>query len=220
VLTPAFEHPWTLPPSEAIALQRELAAMVIAEDRHPAFETVAGIDVAVSRGVGRAAVVVVTYPGLQPVETAIAMRALAFPYVPGLLSFREGPTVLAALAQLRAVPDVLMFDGQGIAHPRRLGLAAHMGVLLDLPTVGCAKSRLCGVAVEPATERGAWSPLTDDGDLLGAVLRTRDGVRPVYVSVGHRVSLRTAVALVLGCGAGRRLPEPTRLAHAAAAFQK
>jgi deoxyribonuclease V len=139
--------------------------------------------------------------------------AVSFPYVPGLLAFREGPVVLAALAKLQDQPDVLIFDAHGLAHPRRMGLASHLGVLLDRPTVGCAKSRLVGVHEEPDESRGSWTPLTDADEWIGAVVRTRDHVRPVYVSIGHRVDLKTAISLTLGCTSRYRLPEPIRWAH-------
>jgi deoxyribonuclease V len=138
---------------------------------------------------------------------------VSFPYVPGLLAFREGPIVLAALERLAERPDVLIFDAQGLAHPRRMGLATHLGILLDVPSVGCAKSRLCGKETEPGEEKGSWTPLLDRGEVIGAVVRTRSRVRPVYVSVGHRVDLETAVSLVLSCATKYRLPEPTRWAH-------
>ena len=148
-------------------------------------------------------------------ETALAELPVTFPYVPGLLAFREAPAVLQAWRSLSIVPDLVIFDAHGLAHPRRFGLACHLGLVLDRPSIGCAKSRLCGEAATPAPEAGAWAGLTDGGEVIGAVLRTRPGVRPVYVSTGHRVSLPTAVALVLACCRGHRLPEPTRLAHLA-----
>jgi deoxyribonuclease V len=164
----------------------------------------------------RAAVVVLAFPSLEPVEESVVEQPCRFPYVPGLLAFREGPSILAAFRRLRARPDLLIFDGQGIAHPRRFGIAAHIGVLLDLPAIGCAKSRLTGTHGEPGPARGAWAPLVERGETIGAVLRTREGVKPVYVSVGHRLGLETALGLVLRCGGGCRLPEPTRRAHRAA----
>lgn len=209
----AIIHRWDLSPKEAIALQWELAGRVRREDDQGRWRTVAGVDVGVRHGVARAAVVVLTYPALQEVARAVAEAPVAFPYVPGLLSFREAPVALAALAQLETLPDVLIFDGQGYAHPRRLGIASHVGVLLDWPTVGCAKSRLCGQHREPGVAVGSQMPLMDGDECIGAVLRTRWAVRPVYVSVGHRVSLESAVALVLACSVGYRLPEPIRRAH-------
>ena len=216
MLEPVLTHRWDLSPAEACALQRDLAHRLLLEDAHGPWQSVAGVDVSVKRGLARAAVVVLAYPTLDEVARATAERPVEFPYVPGLLSFREVPVVLEALKRLGALPDVLLVDGQGYAHPRRLGIASHLGVLLDHPTVGCAKSRLCGTYEEPPLERGSWAPLVEGDEVIGAVLRTRTGVKPVYVSSGHRVSLQSAVELVLACTAGFRLPEPIRRAHRAA----
>jgi deoxyribonuclease V len=158
-------------------------------------------------------VVLLSYPDLAPFRAVVSKVPVSFPYVPGLLAFREGPVVLAALEQLMDRPDVLMFDAQGLAHPRRMGLAAHLGILLDIPAVGCAKSRLCGEHVSPGEGKGAWAALKDGDEVIGAVVRTRSRVRPVYVSIGHRVDLETAVSLVLSCAPRYRLPEPIRWAH-------
>ncbi|HDP89295.1 MAG TPA: deoxyribonuclease V, partial [Thioalkalivibrio sp.] len=155
---------------------------------------------------------VLTYPGLEPVVERIARVPTTFPYVPGLLSFREIPAVLAALAQLPALPDLILCDGQGIAHPRRLGIACHLGVLLDVPTIGVAKSRLIGTHAEVPADKGDWVPLLDGKEIIGAVLRTRENVKPLYVSPGHRVSLPTAIDYVMGCVTRYRLPETTRRA--------
>jgi deoxyribonuclease V len=163
--------------------------------------------------VTRAAVAVLRYPELDVLETAIARRPTTFPYVPGLLSFRELPAVLEALEQLREPPDLLLCDGQGIAHPRRLGIASHLGLLVDLPSIGVAKTRLCGMHEEPLNQRGAWTPLWAEGEIIGAVLRTRPGVKPLYISPGHRISLDTAIQLVMACCTRYRLPETTRHAH-------
>jgi deoxyribonuclease V len=176
-------------------------------------EIVAGVDVSVKDGRARAAVVLLSYPDLVPLQAVTAERPVSFPYVPGLLTFREGLVTLAALEQLMDQPDVLIFDAQGLAHPRRMGLATHLGVLLDRPTVGCAKSRLCGEYQEPGEQKGSWTPLVDGDEVVGAVVRTRDGVKPVFVSIGHRVDLETAVSLVLNCAPRYRLPETTRWAH-------
>jgi deoxyribonuclease V len=217
VLKPVTEHAWDLPPKEAVTLQRALASRVRFAPPPERIETVGGIDVSMRRGNARAAVVVMALPELQEIERVWTDAPIRYPYVPGLLSFREAPPILQALERMEHIPDVLMLDAQGYAHPRRLGLASHIGVLLDHPTVGCAKSRLCGTHEEPARERGAHTPLRDGDEEIGAVVRTRTGVRPVYVSVGHRMTLEAAVALVLACGKGYRLPEPTRQAHRAAA---
>ncbi|GAB4514733.1 MAG: deoxyribonuclease V [Anaerolineae bacterium] len=211
------DHGWDVTPAEAEAIQRRLATMVRAEPLTRPIHTVGGIDVGFpTRDTARAAVVVVSYPDLTPVAQAVASRPLSFPYIPGLLSFREVPAVLDALQQLKMLPDVLICDAQGIAHPRRLGLASHLGVLLDLPTIGCAKSRLIGTHSEPGDRRGSYSLLYDGDEIIGAVLRTREGVKPVFISVGHRIDLDSAIALTLSCCTRYRLPEPTRLAHQAA----
>jgi deoxyribonuclease V len=212
----AIEHPWNLSPGEAIALQRELAERVEIRDRLPdSLRTVAGVDVGFEDGgrITRAAVAVLRFPDLVPLEQALARRPTTFPYVPGLLSFRELPAVLDALRQFPELPDVLLCDGQGRAHPRRFGIACHLGVLLDCPTVGVGKTRLIGTHAEPGPNKGDWTPLLDKGEVIGAVLRTRPGVKPLYVSSGHRVGLETAIALTLACTGRWRLPETTRAAH-------
>lgn len=211
---PPAPHPWNLSPREAVAVQRRLAAKVRRSGRRRRLRWVAGLDAAFSPDGERVLAGVVLWDARDAVavEEHVALRRLAFPYVPGLLSFREAPALLSVLRKLERRPDVLMCDGQGIAHPRRFGIASHLGVVAGIASVGCAKSRLTGHHAEPGAARGSRTPLLDDGEVIGAVLRTRDGVRPVYVSIGHRVDLETAVALVLDCGAGRRLPEPTRRA--------
>jgi deoxyribonuclease V len=175
---------------------------------------VAGLDVAFAPGGGRcvAAAVVWDLRDQQIVEEQVAWRKTSFPYVPGLLSFREVPVLLAALRKLRHCPDVLMCDGQGRAHPRRFGIACHVGLIADVASVGCAKSRLIGVHAEPGSEVGSRQPLVHDGEHVGYVLRTRRGCRPLFVSAGHRLSLEAACALVIECCAGHWIPEPTRLA--------
>jgi deoxyribonuclease V len=191
---------------------------MIVEPLQPSPQVVAGVDVSVKGDESRAAVVLLSLPSLKPLEAVTASRPIAFPYVPGLLAFREGPVTLDALEKLTTAPDVLIFDAHGLAHPRRLGLATHLGVLLDVPSVGCAKSRLCGSYREPGEERGSWSHLYDEEthgnrDVIGAVVRTRAGVNPVFVSIGHRVDLDSAISLVLRCAPRYRLPETTRWAH-------
>ena len=205
-------------PADAIKLQKDLAAEVSRTGEIPHPSMVAGVDISVNRWAktGTAAVVVLTYPELELVEVKVITDSLTFPYVPGLLSFREAPLILAACEELATAPDLLMVDGQGIAHPRRIGLASHLGLFLDIPTVGCAKSRLCGSHDEPGNERGSYAELTDDGEVIGAVVRTRTGVKPVYVSIGHKIDLESAIAMTLRCCRGYRLPESTRLAHMAA----
>ena len=214
-MRPVFEHPWNLMPAEAIALQQQLRQRVDRTNRLPEVRHVAGVDVGFEAAgtVTRAAVAVLSFPDLKLVETALARRPTQFPYVPGLLSFRELPAVLDALAGLKTSPDVILCDGQGIAHPRRFGIASHLGVLLDVPTIGVGKTRLVGRHAEPPDTKGAWVPLLDGEEAIGAVLRTRAGVKPVYVSSGHRVSLETAIRLTLACVTRYRLPETTRQAH-------
>lgn len=174
---------------------------------------VAGVDVSIRGDTGHAAVVILSFPELRPLEAATAERPVTFPYIPGLLAFREGPVVIEAMGRLTRPPDLVIFDAQGLAHPRRMGLATHLGVVLDLPSIGCAKSRLCGEHAEVPPERGAWVPLYDGEEVIGAVVRTRSNVQPVYVSVGHRIDLEGAVRWVLRCCTRYRLPEPTRWAH-------
>lgn len=214
-------HPWNVTPKEAFAIQEKLRTRVLPRwDRRRRVRLVAGTDMSVKNRRVRAAVVVLTFPDLEPVEEAIFEGPVPFPYVPGLLSFRECPPLLEAFTRLRRRPDLLLADGQGIAHPRGLGLAAHLGVLLDLPAVGCAKSRLCGEYEEPGLEAGACSELRYRDAVVGAVLRTRSGVKPLFVSIGHRIDLEGAVRFTLACCRGFRLPEPTRAAHRAAGNTK
>jgi deoxyribonuclease V len=211
----AVPHEWPTTVGDARAIQEQLRDRVVVSDRFGPVERVAGIDVGFEDDgkVARAAVVVLDFPGLALRAQAIARQPVRFPYVPGYLSFREIPAVLDALAQLRVTPDVILCDGQGIAHPRRLGIASHLGVLLDIPTVGVAKSRLCGRYEEPPAQKGAWTRLRDGAEVIGAVLRTRASAKPLYVSPGHRVSLATAIDLVMRCTTRYRLPETTRAAH-------
>lgn len=208
-------HSWALTPRQAIALQKQLRDKVLREDSLGTVRHVAGTDVGFEQSgtVTRAAVAVLTYPGLELVDYSIARLPTCFPYVPGLLSFREAPVVLAALDALRLKPDLILCDGQGIAHPRRMGIASHIGILCDIPTIGVGKTRLTGSHEEPPQQRGAWQPLTDRSEIIGAVLRTRVNTKPIFVSTGHRISLQTAVQYVLACTTRFRLPETTRWAH-------
>jgi deoxyribonuclease V len=205
-------HDWNLSPKQAVQLQRELAPRVVARNEFKEIHCVAGADMAIhdSKEIAYAGVVLFEFPSLREIERVDAAAPLKFPYVPGLLSFREIPILLQAIQKLRRPPDLLFVDGHGMAHPRRFGIASHLGLWLDLPTIGCAKSRLCGEYREPARKRGSFSPLLDGGEEVGVVLRTRDGVRPIFVSVGHRIGLRTAVQVTLDCHAGWRIPKPTR----------
>jgi len=208
-------HPWNPSIAEAKAIQQQLRGYVITEDRLTAVQSVAGVDVGFDRAgkLSRAAVAVLDFPTLKLKEQSIAVAPTQFPYVPGLLSFREIPVILEALANLADMPDLLLCDGQGIAHPRRLGIAAHLGVLLDIPSIGVAKTRLVGRHGPVPDERGRWVDLEHGGEQVGAVLRTRVGVKPLYISAGHRISLPTAIDFVMRCTTRFRLPETTRAAH-------
>jgi deoxyribonuclease V len=206
---------WPRDPRDAIALQQRLRHRVITNDQLKTVEYVAGLDVGFEQddSVVRAAVAVLSFPDLRMADQAVARRSATFPYIPGLLSFREIPALLDALDKLGVRPDLLLCDGQGLAHPRRFGLACHLGVLTGIPSIGVAKSLLVG-AHEPLPQpRGAWRPLVHKGEVVGAALRTRAGVAPVYVSIGHKVSLATAIDYVLACAPKYRLPETTRAAH-------
>jgi deoxyribonuclease V len=213
-------HSWDVSPKEAAAIQRELASRIVRRGRLRGVRRIAGVDISVDRAGGRArgAVVVLSYPDLTPVEVAVAETALTFPYVPGLLSFREVPVLREAFRSVRGPIDLLLVDGQGYAHPRRFGLACHLGLLLDVPAIGCAKSRLIGEHpdLSGGEAAGSRADLLDGGEVIGGVLRTRACVRPLYVSAGHRIAQAEAEAWVLRCCRGYRLPEPTRLAHQAA----
>jgi deoxyribonuclease V len=211
----AINHRWDPPVEQARDWQARLAHKVITETTFEAtaIRTVAGVDVEFNNGVARAAIVVLAFPELEPVDWARVQVRASFPYIPGLLAFREGPGVLAALERLTTWPDLFIFDAHGVAHPRRVGLAAHLGVILDWPSIGCAKSRLIGTYEEPGDRVGDWTCLYEQGQVIGAVVRSRAGVKPLYVSIGHRVDLATAVQLVLQCTKGYRLPETTRYAH-------
>ena len=206
-------HTWDLTPKKAIQLQQKLNQEIVFQPLPEKIERVGGLDVRYQNGQARAAAVVFDFATMKVVEQAVVEIEMGFPYIPGLFSFREVPPLLAAIECLGEMPEVWLCDGQGIAHPRRFGLACHLGVLLDLPTVGCAKSILIGSHPPLPAERGNVSQMSENGEVIGAALRTRNHVRPVYVSVGHRADLDSATKLVLSCGRGMRLPEPLRLAH-------
>ena len=209
------DHAWDVSVQEAVKIQRRLRQRIVLKNALKDIRLVAGADVAVDKGSRQAfaAAVVLDFASLRVISKAFAVQETRFPYVSGLLSFREGPALLQVLRELRPAPDLVIFDGQGVAHPRGLGIAAHLGVLLDIPTVGCAKSRLVGEYHQPEAYRGVWADLVDQGQTIGAVLRTKDNVNPVFVSPGHKVDLYRAVQIVLACCRAYRLPEPTRQAH-------
>lgn len=225
----SIKHRWEVKPGEAREIQENLRKRWEGNDRLGAIRTVAGLDAAfvlkgsqaiekksprwnaqreANRAIG--GVVVFAYPEMIEVQRAFAEVALEFPYVPGFLSFREIPVLLVALGKLRRMPDLLFCDGQGYAHPRRMGLATHLGIVLDVPTIGCAKSLLIGKHGAVGRERGAWAELKDGEEIVGAALRTRDNYAPMYISQGHRVSLETAMRMTLAVNGGTRVPRPTR----------
>ena len=207
-------HPWVKTASEAKVIQEQLRHQVITQDCLGKVQYVAGVDIGFedNYAISKAAVAVLSFPELELVEQAIARIPTAFPYVPGYLSFREIPAILTAFPQLKITPDLILCDGQGYAHPRRFGLACHLGVLLDLPTIGVAKSLLTGKHEAVPTEKGNWQPLIDKKETIGVVLRSRTNVKPIYVSVGHKISLPTAIDYVMSCLTKYRLPETTRWA--------
>lgn len=211
-------HEWEVSSTRAKEIQLSLAKRVVTENGVIDPRLVAGIDISSpdAHGVARGAVVVLSYPELSIVEIKIAQGKIIMPYIPGLLSFRESPLILDACEKLSNIPDLVLIDGQGIAHPRRLGLASHVGLFLGLPTIGCAKSILCGQHPPLAEEVGSHAELLDNEEIIGAALRTKSRVRPIYVSVGHKIGLASALQWVINCCRGYRLPEPTRLAHLAA----
>jgi deoxyribonuclease V len=210
-------HDWDLDREQAISLQKQLAGQVSCDGKIDNPHLIAGVDVSVDRlSLARAAVVVLIYPELEVIETVCVEGRTDFPYIPGLLSFREIPLLLKAIQQLKNRPDLILVDGQGIAHPRRMGLASHLGLILNTPTIGCAKSHLYGDFSEPVSEAGYYSYLKDsEGGVLGAVLRTKSNVKPLFVSIGHKIDLPSSIHWVIQCCQGYRLPEPTRQAHQA-----
>ena len=233
----AFSHPWNVSPQEAIKLQKKLRRRIILKKDFSEVTKIAGADISFAKKSNKAyaAVIIFSFPDnrrlddasealnrmvqgethrqLEVLEERHAIGNLSFPYIPGLLTFREGPLLIEAFKKIKSEPDVIIFDGQGIAHPKRLGLATHMGILLGKPTIGCAKSRLIGTYEEPEKKKGSHSLLRDDGEVIGAVLRTRENVSPVFISPGHKIGLKSSIEIVLKCLKGYRLPEPTRQAH-------
>ncbi|MFH1370677.1 MAG: deoxyribonuclease V [Planctomycetota bacterium] len=214
-MKPRKLHEWDLSYKEAIETQRRLASRVQFTKTKKTPKIIAGLDCAFSKDGKKiiATAVVLNLNDFTVIETATATRKVTFPYIPGLLSFREAPVCIDAIEKLKARPDVFIVDGQGIAHPRRFGIASHIGVLIDRPTVGCAKSRLTGAFEAPGKRKGNYSLLTDGDEVIGAVVRTRTNVKPVFVSVGHKCTLDDAIKVVLECTTKYRLPEPSRLAH-------
>ena len=210
----AIRHTWSLQPQEAIALQKRLSPRVIRKSELNIDDvvTVTGVDTHYLDDLSLAAAVTIRLTDLKTVECSTAAKRVRFPYLPGLLTFREGPVILDALNNLATIPELLMFDGQGVAHPRRCGLARHIGLLLDRPSVGCAKTWLSGSYMEPDIEKGSFSHLKDGDETIGAVVRTRSGVRPLFISIGHRINLEDSIRIVLKCCHRYRLPEVIRRA--------
>ena len=208
----------TVTPAEARDIQKVLAQNLVSEDQFSGISTIAGVDVGFEQSgqIARAAVALLAFPSLELLDYRIERLPVSMPYIPGLLSFRECPVILQALSALPQYPDLLICDGQGKAHPRRFGVACHLGILTGIPSIGVAKSRLCGRYIEPGIEKGSRSDLCDGDEIIGCVLRTRTAVKPVYVSIGHKISLNTAVHYVMACVTKYRLPETTRWADALA----
>ncbi|WP_019989439.1 deoxyribonuclease V [Rudanella lutea] len=208
-------HPWDVTPTEAVALQQQMRQQIRIEPLTQPVRTIAGCDISFNKfeETVYAGIVVLNLADLSVLEEVGVISRATFPYVPGLLSFREAPALLEAWEKLQKAPDAVMFDGHGMAHPRRIGIAAHIGLFIDRPSFGCGKSVLVGKYDEPAPERGNWSPMRHYGEVVGAALRTKNRVNPVYVSPGHRIDLPAAIELTLACDGGYRIPEPTRRAH-------
>ncbi len=213
-----IRHSWNLLPHEAMALQSRLSKKVILESTRPIsnIKTVAGIDTYYGKSRSHAAAVCLDLRSMQTLEIATATKTVEYAYIPGLFSFREGPAVLSALKKLKTIPDLLIFDGHGIAHPRQFGIASHIGLLIDLPSIGCAKTRLIGQHSEPDAEKGSFAYLRDQDKIIGAAVQTRSNVKPVYVSIGHRMNLKDSIRIILMCCTKYRLPEPIRRADALA----
>ena len=211
-------HSWQVDVAQAKQIQLRLSHSVVSKSQEINPHFVAGVDISSSdsKGIARGAAVILSYPDLKLIEVKIAEARLNFPYIPGLLSFRECPLTLEACQKICNTPDLVLVDGQGVAHPRRFGLASHLGVFLDIPTIGCAKSILCGKHEPVGKEAGSHAELIDSGEVVGAALRTRLGATPIYVSIGHKIDLASALYWVTNCCRGHRIPEPTRWAHLAA----
>jgi deoxyribonuclease V len=218
--TSTIHHKWDVKPQEAIGIQERLRDEVILKDNFHQISTIAGVDVGYesSSKLSRAVIAIYQFPELELLETIIAQKQTSFPYIPGLLSFREIPVILDAIESLTNIPDLILCDGHGFAHPRRFGLACHLGVITDIPVIGVAKSVLIGKFDELDEERGSWKPLIDNGEIVGIVLRSRVKVKPIYVSIGHRISLDSAREIVLQCCKKFKLPEPIRKAHQIASY--
>ncbi|MBN1798275.1 MAG: deoxyribonuclease V [Spirochaetales bacterium] len=208
-------HKWQINFKHAVDIQNELAGYINKQDCIHNINTVCGVDVGFKQNTAYAAAVVLSFPKLKILERSFVISQVLMPYIPGLLSFREIPALIPALEKIKITPDLLMADGQGLAHPRRMGLASHLGLIFDLPAVGCAKSRLIGQASVPENRKGDYTLLYEGNEVVGAVLRTKENTKPLFISIGHKISLTTAIKVVLDCCTRYRLPEPTRRAHLA-----
>jgi deoxyribonuclease V len=206
-------HSWEVNPKEAIQLQRELKKKISLKKSFSKIKKVAGADVSYYKNKMIAGVIVFEFPNLKAIEKQSFISPVNFPYIPGLLTFREGPSILAAFKKIKNEPDIILFDGQGIAHPRRMGIATHLGLFLDKPTIGCAKSRLSGKYTSVGEEKGDYAPLKEGEEILGAVLRTRKKVKPIFVSPGYKIDLSNSIEIVLKCTDKYKLPVPVREAH-------
>lgn len=208
-------HPWDVSPEEAIKIQNEMRNLVKIETLQTQIRYIAGADISFDKGsnIVYAGIVVLKFPELEEVDRSLLITEVNFPYIPGLLSFRESPALIKAWEKIKIIPDVVIIDGQGIAHPRRFGIASHFGVLIDKPTIGCAKSLLVGRYKEPDEKAGSHSYLYDSGEIIGVVLRTRDNTQPVFVSIGHKITLDESIKIIMQSIRGYRIPEPTRQAH-------
>ena len=206
-------HPWHNSPSAAKKIQAKLRKKVETDRPIGKINLIAAADASFRNNYAYAAVAVFTYPDLELKEVQTGKAKLRFPYIPGLLTFREGPVLMKAFKKIKSEPDVIIFDGQGIAHPQRMGIATHMGILLDRPTIGCAKSKLVGNYHEPGKEKGRFSNLYLDGEIVGAALRTRTGAKPVFVSSGYKIDLPSAIKIIRACSKAYRIPEPIRFVH-------
>lgn len=209
-------HSWKVSPDQAIRIQERLAKEIILDTSLPSISKIAGCDAGFTSDKNRVvgAVLIFSFPQLELIEKVVRVASIDFPYIPGLLTFREGAVLLKAFSAVKNLPDVAIFDGQGIAHPRRMGLATHMGILLDIPTIGCAKTLLFGKVKNPPNFKGAFSYIRDkDGKTIGACLRTRKDVRCIFVSAGYKISLQDAIKIILDCSPKFRIPQPLRMAH-------
>lgn len=206
-------HSWEVNPKEAIQIQLELKEKIKLKKSFDSVKKIAGADVSYFQNKMIAGVIIFEFPTLRMIERQSFVSLINFPYIPGLLTFREGPSLLSAFKKVKTEPDIILFDGQGIAHPRRMGIATHLGIFLDKPTIGCAKSRLCGQYINVGEEKGDYSPLKENEEILGAVLRTRKEVKPIFVSPGYKIDLANSIDIVLKCSVKYRLPLPVREAH-------